>query len=283
MSIDPGDFAYISAFIRENSAIVLETGKEYLVEGRLAPVLREEKLQTFTALVEKLKSRPQNALHQRVMEAMTTNETSFFRDIVPFEAMRLHVLPEVIARRSVERSLRIWCGAASSGQEPYSLAMLILEHFPQLATWDVKIIATDISQGMLKKCKTGHYGQLEVNRGLPAAMLVKYFDRIGMEWSVSQPMRNLVQFEEMNLIRPWRPLPVCDVVFMRNVLIYFDMDIKRDILRRVRTVMHPKGYLFLGAAETTLNIDPNYARTQVGTMSCYRLGDPVAAATRKIA
>lgn len=272
MALDPADFAYISAFIRESSAIILESGKEYLVDSRLMPIVREEGLASIAALVVQLRKRPLNGLHARVVEAMTTNETSFFRDVAPFDGVRLRILPDLITRRTAERRLRIWCGAASSGQEPYSLAMLILEHFPVLANWDVKIVATDISRDILQRCKTGRYSQFEVNRGLPAPMLVKYFEHAGKEWSIKESVRKLVQFEEMNLIRPWKGLPNCDIVFMRNVLIYFDVPTKKDILGKIRRVMRPDGYLFLGSAETTMNIDSNFTRVPLEKSSCYSIG-----------
>lgn len=276
MALNPADFAYISAFIRESSAIVLEPGKEYLVESRLMPIVRQEKLDSIASLVAQLRKRPLNGLHTQVVEAMTTNETSFFRDVAPFEGLRLQALPDLIARRATERRLRIWCGAASSGQEPYSLAMLMLEHFPALASWDVKIIATDISKDILQRAKTGRYSQLEVNRGLPAPMLIKYFERAGMEWQIKESVRKLVQFQELNLIRPWIGLPSCDFVFMRNVLIYFDVPTKQDILGRIRKVMRPDGYLFLGSAETTMNIDSNFTRVQLPKSSCYSIGGAAA-------
>ena len=272
MALDPADFAYISAFIRESSAIILESGKEYLVDSRLMPIVREEGLASIAALVVQLRKRPLNGLHARVVEAMTTNETSFFRDVAPFDGVRLRILPDLITRRTAERRLRIWCAAASSGQEPYSLAMLILEHFPVLANWDVKIVATDISRNILQRCKTGRYSQFEVNRGLPAPMLVKYFEHAGKEWSIKESVRKLVQFEEMNLIRPWKGLPNCDIVFMRNVLIYFDVPTKKDILGKIRRVMRPDGYLFLGSAETTMNIDSHFTRVPLEKSSCYSIG-----------
>ena len=272
MSVDPGDFAYISAFIRESCAIVLEPGKEYLVESRLMPIVRERGLASLGALVGELKKRPQNGIHSTVVEAMTTNETSFFRDVAPFEGLRLSVLPDMIARRGAERRLRIWCGAASSGQEPYSLAIQLLEHFPALAAWDVRIFATDISRDILQRAASGSYSQLEVNRGLPASLLVKYFERRGLSWVVKDAVRRLVQFEELNLIRPWRGVSPSDIVFMRNVLIYFDVPTKKEILGRIRQVMRPDGYLFLGSAETTMNIDPTFTRVQLGQSSAYRIG-----------
>jgi chemotaxis protein methyltransferase CheR len=150
--------------------------------------------------------------------------------------------------------------------------ILMLERFPELAHWDVKIVATDISRDILQRAKGGRYSQLEVNRGLPAPLLVKYFDRCGMEWSIKESVRKLVQFDELNLIRPWKGLPACDLVFMRNVLIYFDVPTKKDILAKIRQVMRPDGYLFLGSAETTMNIDSNFTRVQLDKSSCYRIG-----------
>lgn len=271
MPIDAADFAYVSAFVREHSAIVLEPGKEYLVESRLMPIVREHKFASLSALVLALKQRSVPGLQGRVVEAMTTNETSFFRDATPFEALRLKVLPGLIARRQGERRLRVWCGAASSGQEPYSLAILLLEHFPMLSSWDVRIVATDLSREILQKARSGRYTQLEVNRGLPAPLLVKYFERSGLDWTVREPVRRLVQFEEMNLVRPWLRLPPSDLVMLRNVLIYFDVPTKRDILAKVRQVLRPDGYLFLGSAETTMNIDASFERLQVEKASCYSL------------
>lgn len=273
MSLDPGDFTYISTFVRQSSAIVLETGKEYLVESRLMPVIRQEGLASISALVSQLRRTTQSPLHARVVEAMTTNETSFFRDVAPFDAMRQVIIPQMIANRANEKKLRIWCGAASSGQEPYSLAIMLMEHFPVLQSWDVQIYATDISNEILERSRAGKYSQLEVNRGLPATLLVKYFDRVGLEWVVKPAVRKLVRFEYLNLIRPWNGVPASDVVFMRNVLIYFDLPTKKEIFARIRKTMKPDGYMFLGGAETTMNIDTVFTRMPIGKTACYTLGD----------
>ena len=270
MAIAKEDFDYIRTYVRSEAAIVLEPGKEYLVECRLAPVARSAGLASIADLVSSLRYKPQNGLHRQVVEAMTTNETSFFRDVAPFEAMRTKVIPDLLRRRAAQRKLRIWCAAASTGQEPYSLAMLLLEHFPALAGWDVKIQATDIAREILDKARAGRYSQLEVNRGLPAPMLAKYFERAGTEWQIRESVRRLVQYSETNLVRPWVGVGNADIVFIRNVLIYFDVPTKREILGRIRTVLAPDGYLFLGSVETTLEIDPSYQRMPIGRATCYR-------------
>ncbi len=271
MPISPADFDFVREFVRKNSAIILETGKEYLVESRLGPLARQSGYPSLEALVEALRSKPVNGLQRKVVEAMTTNETSFFRDLHPFEALRSVVLPEVLKRRQAERRLNIWCAASSSGQEPYTIAMTLQEHFPQLATWNVKILGTDISSEMVIRSRTGRYGQIEVNRGLPANLLVKYFEKKGLDWQVKPELQRWCEFRELNLIEAWGVLPQMDVVFLRNVLIYFDVDTKKRILRNMQNVMQPWGYLFLGGAETTINLGEGFERVQFDRAGCYRL------------
>jgi chemotaxis protein methyltransferase CheR len=204
-----------------------------------------------------------------VVDAMTTNETSWFRDAHPFNALRDELLPDLIERRRVARTISIWCAASSSGQEPYSIAMLI-RHFPELESWNVRILATDISPSMLKRTQEGLYSQLEVNRGLPAPLLVQHFNRVGMHWEVSDDLRRMVQTEFVNLAAPWPVLPPFDLIFMRNVLIYFDVPTKQTILGRVRRQLRPDGLLLLGGAETTMNLDANFERVQIGRSNWYR-------------
>lgn len=270
MPITPTDFDFVRAMVRKESAIALEPGKEYLVESRLTTLARQEGLATAEQLIEEVRKRPDNGLRYKIVEAMTTNETSFFRDVAPFDALREHVLPDMIARRAAQKSLRIWCGAASTGQEPYSLAMLIREHFPALASWRVEIVATDISREVLDRARTGRYSQLEVNRGLPASLLVKYFEKDGIAWRVKAPLRAMITYREMNLIGNWTGVDNADIVMMRNVLIYFDVAIKKQILANVRRVLRPDGYFMLGSAESTMNIDDKYKRVPVGRTSCYQ-------------
>jgi len=268
--LDTTDFCYVRDLVQRRAAIVLETEKTYLVESRLQPLARREGFLNIAELVAKLRMSATGELHGRVVEAMTTNETSFFRDLQPFEAFRKVILPELIAKRAT-RQLRIWCAACSTGQEPYSIAMLLREHFPQLATWDVKILATDLSTQVLEKARSGSFNQIEVNRGLGAPYLSKYFDRQGLTWQLKAPIRQMIEFRHMNLIEPWPTLPSMDVVFIRNVLIYFDIQTKKDILRRVRHLLRPDGYLFLGGAESTMNLDDSFVRTEVEKFSVYRL------------
>lgn len=271
MSINTSDFAFLQTLVRERSAIVLDPGKEYLAESRLAPIARSAGLPGIGELVTKLRTDPRGTLTDKVIEAMTTNETSFFRDVHPFEALRLNILPDLIKARANERTLNLWCAASSSGQEPYTIAMLIRENFPALIEWRIRFIATDISQEMLRRSRDGIYSQLEVNRGLPAKYLVKYFEKRGSDWQIKADLRSMIEFKELNLIKPWPAMPPLDVVFIRNVLIYFDLPTKRAILGNIRKVLRPDGYLFLGGAETTLSLDESFKRAQVGPTWCYRL------------
>ncbi len=270
-TISPEDFAFVAKVILEESAIVLDTGKEYLVESRLLGVARKMGATGIQEMVDKLRRGGDALFRRKVVEAMTTNETSFFRDGDPFEALKRVVLPEVLKRRQAEKTLRIWCGASSSGQEPFSIAMLLRESFPQLADWKLYLSSSDISTEMLDRCRTGRYSQLEVSRGLPAPFLVKYFERDGMHWTLKPDVRNMVEFFEMNLAGAWPVMPPLDIVFMRNVLIYFDTETKRQILGKVRRLLRPDGYLFLGGAETTFNLDDGFVRETSDRVSFYRL------------
>ncbi len=265
------DLDYLRDLILARSAIVLEPDKDYLIQARLDPVAKEAGFSSIEDLAQYLRTTPSGDLHQKVVEAMTTNETSFFRDIHPFEALKDHVLPTLLKHRAETRTLSMWCGASSSGQEPYTIAMILREHFPELLTWDVKFVATDISTQMLEKCREGRYSQLEVNRGLPAQLLIKYFDKKGMGWQVKEKLRNMIEFRQLNLAGTWPSLPKMDIVFLRNVLIYFDVEMKKDILRKIREVLQPDGYLFLGGAETTLNLDDHFQRVHLNGTSCYQL------------
>jgi chemotaxis protein methyltransferase CheR len=209
-------------------------------------------------------------MHRQAVEAMTTNETSFFRDHHPFDALRTQIIPDLINRKAASKQLTIWCAAASTGQEPYSVAMLLREHFPVLTSWKLTFIATDLSTQVLAKARSGRYGQLEVNRGLPAPLLVKYFTKDGTEWVVKEELRNMIDYRELNLIETWPALPVLDLVMIRNVLIYFDVPTKKKILGNIRQRMAPHGYLMLGGAETTLGIDEQFERVQIDKGVAYR-------------
>lgn len=271
MAISPATFDYFRQLVQQRSAIVLEPGKEYLVESRLAGLARNNGFGTVDELARQLIRTPFDSLHRRVVEEMTTNETSFFRDIYPFDAMRKQVIPELMQRRAADQRLNIWCAASSTGQEPYSIAMVLRDTFPQLRNWKVSILATDISTQVLARARSGRYSQLEVNRGLPAPLMVKYFTKDGTEWVLKDDIRQMVEFRELNLAERWIGLPQFDVVFMRNVLIYFDIQTKKDILAKIRQVMRPDGWFFLGNAETTMALDENFERNQVDKAVSYRL------------
>jgi chemotaxis protein methyltransferase CheR len=271
MTLSLPDFNFIRRLVLEQSAIVLEEDKGYLVESRLLPLARREGFASLDLLVRRLQAEPLHALHYRAVEAMTTNETSFFRDFHPFEVLKKSVLPDLIARRSAVRELNIWCAASSSGQEPYSLAMLIRESFPKLASWKVRILATDLSTDILARAREGRYSQLEVNRGLPATLLVKYFQKRGCDWYLQDDIRNMVDYQIVNLADRWPYLPPMDIVMIRNVLIYFAVETKKEILAKVRRVLKPDGYFFLGAAETTFSIDNSFERVQFERATCYQV------------
>jgi chemotaxis protein methyltransferase CheR len=256
--------SYLRELVYRRSAIVLQADKTYLIDSRLAPLAREAGLASIDELVGRIRREDAGApLVRRVIEAMTTNETLFFRDLHPFEALKNRILPELIRARWGKRRLRIWCAAASTGQEPYSIAMTIREHFPEIAAWDIKIIATDINAAVLQRARAASYRQLEVNRGLPVAMLVKYFERQGAEWTIKPVVKDMVEFKELNLLDPWSIGPQ-DIVFIRNVLIYFDLETKRVLLGRVRNLLEHDAFLVLGGAETTNNIDDQYVPVKIG-------------------
>lgn len=269
-ALSAADFDFVRQFVRREAAITLEDGKEYLVTSRLTPLLRPHGVSDLAALISRLRSSPASALGGEVVDAMTTNETSFFRDVHPFESLRDHVLPELVRARAARRRLRIWCAASSCGQEPYTIALTIREHFPQLAGWQVEIVGTDISPSMLAKGRSAEYSQLEVNRGLPAPLLVKHFSRRGARWVLDDDVRRMVTFSKLNLAERWPPAGQWDLVFMRNVLIYFDVPTKTQVLRQARSRLADDGYLILGGAETTVGVDNDYQRALLGRSVWYR-------------
>ncbi len=271
MAINQADFCYVSQLAHSEAALVIEPGKEYLVETRLGPLAEKEGFPTLAAFVQKLRTAVKvNGLHHKAIDALTTNETFFFRDYHPFEALRRFILPEVLEARAGARRLSIWSAACSTGQEPYSLAMLLLEHFPELANWEVSILATDLSPRVLKRAHQGEYSQFEVNRGLPASYLVKYFAKRDDNWVIKDEVKRMVQFLPMNLIQPWPVLSPMDLVLLRNVMIYFDVETKKTILKKVRNSLLPHGYLVLGTAETTTNLDPAFDPVSHGKAVVYR-------------
>jgi chemotaxis protein methyltransferase CheR len=266
--LEQADFDLFARIVQQDSAIVLERGKEYLVSARLAPVATLAGLPDLAALAARLRSRPADPVRAHVVEAMTTNETSFFRDIHPFDALAQHVIPAVTATSRPDRSLDIWAAACSSGQEPYSLAITAAESLPP--GWRTRITATDLSPAMVARTRAGRFSQLEVGRGLSAPRLVSHFTRVGPEWEASPALRSTVTARTLNLAAPLPLLPRFDVVFLRNVLIYFDVPTKAAVLAAVRGVLRPGGYLFLGAAETTLGLDAGYERVSLGRAMVYQ-------------
>lgn len=265
-------FDYISELANRRSAIVLKPGKEYLVQSRLEPLARTGGFESIGVFIDEMRRKGGfGEMHKLVVEALTTNETLFFRDLHPFEALKNKLIPEVMARRASERRLDIWSGASSTGQEAYSIAMMLRETFPELSSWKVTIIGTDLSSKAVEKARNGIYSQLEVNRGLPMPLLVKYFDKVEGGWQIKPELRKMVDFRQMNLIEPWQGLPRFDLVMMRNVLIYFDLPIRKQILDGIQNTIHPDGALFLGASETTLNVVDNWKAESCGRTVVYRI------------
>jgi len=265
------EFDTVRRLLLERSAIVLEPGKEYLVESRLAPLVRKLNLKSIGELIAQLSRQPDNGLHRQLVEAMVTTETLFFRDHHPFEGLSKVVIPDLLGRRRAERRLNIWCAASASGQEPYSLALLLRERFPELAGWKISFLASDISREMLARAREGRYNQIEVNRGLPATLLVKYFEQHGTTWQLRADIRGTIDFQEINLAQPWPALPRMDLVLLRNVMIYFDVETKKTILGKLARLLRPDGYLLLGGAETTINLDDSYRRVEPLKAGFYQL------------
>lgn len=268
MPIHPRDFEVVCKAIAEDAGIILRPGKEYLVESRLVPLVKSEGYDSVEGLIGHLRTGSRH-LRAVVVDAMTTNETSFFRDAAPFEIIQESVLPSLFESRSATKSLRVWCAASSSGQEPVSLALLIRDRFPQMAKWDIKITATDISESMLERCREGVYSQLEVARGLPSPLLTKYFNKRGEAWQLRDEIREMIEYRRLNLANRFPPMPQMDMVMIRNVLIYFDDELKEQILANIAKVLKPDGFLFLGSTETPRGA--GFLRVKAHRTSYYQL------------
>ena len=249
----PPDYEYLRKLLKDHSGLDLSADKQYLIESRLLPLSRKCGVPGIGELVQKMKGGSSTIIAQ-VVEAMTTNETFFFRDKVPFEHFRDTIMPEMLKARANRKSIRIWCAAGSTGQEPYSLAMSLKEMGATLAGWRVEIIATDLSTEVLEKSKSGVYSQFEVQRGLPIQLLVKYFKQNGELWQISPELRAMVQHRQLNLLHDFSQLGTFDIIFCRNVLIYFDQDTKINIFGRLAKAMEGDGFLVLGAAETVVGL-----------------------------
>jgi chemotaxis protein methyltransferase CheR len=255
--VTPADYQFLQKILKERSGLDLSADKQYLVESRLLPVARKFALAGITELVQRMKA-ADHEIETLVVEAMTTNETFFFRDKIPFDHLRETILPIMLRERASRRALRIWSAACSTGQEPYSIAMCLKEFGPELAGWRIEIVATDLSQGVLEKSKAGMFSQFEVQRGLPIQLLVKYFRQIGDMWQINPDIRAMIQFKQLNLLHDISHLGVFDVVFCRNVLIYFDQETKGAIFKRLAKVTASDGYLTLGAAETVVGLTDTF-------------------------
>ena len=265
------EFQYVSTLVRERSAIVLEVGKEYLVESRLTALARTLEYDSLSSLIRELRTKKCPQLVNHVIEAMTTNETLFFRDRHPFEALQEDIIPDLIKKRADSKKLTFWCAASSSGQEPYSVCIMLREHFPQLLNWDIQFICSDISELMLKRTREGIYSQLEINRGMPARLMVKYFLKEGATWQAKPELREMITTRQLNLAGQWATIPPCDIVFIRNVLIYFDTTVKREILGKILRILKPGGTMLLGGSETTIHIDDEYERVRAAGSWVYRV------------
>lgn len=272
------DFDMFCTLLRQRSGLVLTKDKAYLLESRLMPVARKWNLKDLDALAAEVRSKRAEPLLKDITEAMTTNESSFFRDQKPFDQFKNVVLPMLMQARAAKRHIRIWSAACSSGQEPYSLVMLMNEEGAKLAGWKVEIVATDLSGEMVTKARNGIYTQFEVQRGLPITYLVKYFKQVGDKWQINQDIRDKVQYREFNLLSDLSPLGTFDVIFCRNVLIYFDQPTKGKVLDAMSRILAPDGVLYLGGAETVLGITERF-KPMDGQRGLYTLaGAPVKAA-----
>lgn len=253
------DFDALRQLLSRNSGLSLDPEKAYLAESRLQPIMQRAHLPDLGALVRRLISDGDPELVREVVEAMTTNETFFFRDRTPFDSFRKLILPELLQARKDVRRIRIWCAACSTGQEPYSLAMLLDEEAQRLTGWNVDILATDLSRSVLETAREGIYTQFEVQRGLPISQLLRYFRQEGDRWHIHEHLRSRVRFEEFNLLSDFSSLGTFDVIFCRNVLIYFDVATKQNVLNRMARIVAPDGYLVLGGAETVSGLTDAFA------------------------
>lgn len=254
------DFDIYKNLLHEKSGLLLTPDKTYLVESRLNPVAKKWGYENVEALTIALRGVPDKAMIKDIVEAMTTNETSFFRDQNPFERLKETVLPYMLQNRIHKRKLKIWSAACSSGQEPYTIAMMLKEREQQYGGWKIDILATDIADSILDQAKAGIYSQFEVQRGLPVQLLVKYFTQKDddKKWLLADTIKNMVQFQAFNLLDSMASLGDFDIIFCRNVLIYFDEKTKSDILNRLSAQLSDDGFLFLGGAETVLGLTDNF-------------------------
>ncbi len=268
--ITPEQFRFFADLVKQHSGIALGKGKEYLIESRLNELAKASGLRDLDALYRKAKTSMTPRLKEEIIEAMTTNETYFFRDQHPFDALKKEIIPELMERNKAKKQLRFWSAACSTGQEPYSIALIISEHFPALLSWRTEILATDISKKAVEKGKAGRFTQVEVNRGLPITLLIKYFKQQGAFWIIDEKLKRMVRFKTMNLLAPFVGVGTFDCILCRYVLIYFDQATKKSILEKLVKQLNPGGYLFLGATETPVGLPPTMKRVSFGRATCWR-------------
>jgi chemotaxis protein methyltransferase CheR len=271
MSVSKADFKFFQDLVRKRSAIVIDNGKEAMVEARLTPILFQRGIPNLEALIQLLRAQPAGPLHDVVQDVLATHETLFFRDALPYDALRKTIVPELMAKRQAAKTLRIWSGACSTGQEPYSVAMLLRRHFPALATaWKLDILGTDLSGFMIEKAAAGYFTQNQVERGLPPGMLEAYFDRQGDLWRIRPEIRKMVDYRPMNLAGPWDLRGHFDIILLRYVLIYFDAEMRKEILRKAVDHLAPGGYLMTGGIEGGITPPPGLQSIVVEKTLFYR-------------
>ncbi|WP_182871005.1 CheR family methyltransferase [Rhodopirellula sp. JC639] len=270
MSLATADFTFLRELVANHSGQSLAARHAAVLEQRLTSVAGSVGLPNVASLVQRLRCSDDADLSAQVAEAVAVHETSFFRDASVFATIADRVLPQIIAKNSDRKQLRIWCAACSCGQEAYSMAMLIRDHFADLDDWDIRITASDLSQTMIRRAERGTYSALETTRGLPPQKRIRHFDRRGTAWRAKPELRERIQFHRINLLRPWPYLGPFDLVLLRNVLLYFNSPTKQNILKRLRGAMRPDGYLFIGAAETLIGLCVPYQRKEIDDTVHYR-------------
>lgn len=271
MTLHQDDFRFIRELVCQYSGVILHEDKGYLAEARLASLAPSLGFPTLESFVQALRHTPFNDEHIQAVEAVTTHETSFFRDRAMFEGLRRVVIPQLVRHQGREKVVRIWCGACSTGQEAYSIALLFNWYFPELGDWDIRILATDMSPAMIGRAALGEFSRMEVERGLPQAMRTKYFRQLGTHWKIKEEVRDMVDFRVMNLVSAWLPFQSMDLVLLRNILMYFDERTKLEVLRKVQNILRPEGFLVLGGTEVIMDCQPVFRRIAMTKASCYQL------------